>query len=209
MSFIQEGSTILFQGDSITDVGRNRDDIMNLGMGYPMMVHSWLAAMHPEKKVRIINKGIGGDKTGMLLGRWQEDALDLKPDVISILIGINDTWRRYDSNDPTSVETFESNYRKILEMTRNETDALVVLMEPFVLPVPEDRNTWREDLDPKIQVVRKLAREFGTLFVPLDGIFAAASMLRDPGFWAPDGVHPSNPGHALIARSWLQTMKVL
>jgi lysophospholipase L1-like esterase len=85
----------------------------------------------------------------------------------------------------------------------------LILLEPFVLPVPVDRVRWREDLDPKIAVVRQLAREFHAILVPLDGIFAQASAQREPAFWAGDGVHPSNAGHALIAQSWLRAVKAL
>lgn len=206
MSFIKDGMTVLFQGDSVTDASRSRENDDDLGNGYPMTTASWMAAMHPEKKVRVLNRGISGNRAIDLRGRWQEDCIDLNPDIVSILIGINDTWRRYDSNDPTSAEAFEDNYRNILERTKNETKARIVLMEPFVLPYPEDRIAWREDLDPKIHVVRKLAREFGAILVPLDGIFAAASAYRDPGFWSPDGVHPSPAGHALISQSWLKAV---
>ena len=119
-----------------------------------------------------------------LLNRWDDDCIDLKPDLVSILIGINDCWRRYDSNDPTSVEDFEKNYRKILTQIKENLDAQIVLCEPFVLPVPEDRKQWREDLDPKIQVVRNLSLEFNTFYVPFDGIFASACTRREPAFWA-------------------------
>ena len=142
-----------------------------------------------------------------LKARWKEDCLDIEPDWVSILIGINDCWRRYDRNDPTSVEDFENGYRDILTRTANETNARLILCEPFVLPVPEDRKAWREDLDPKIHVVRQLAREFNAIYIPLDGIFAAASVKREPAFWAADGVHPTSAGHALIAMEWLKAIE--
>ena len=137
------------------------------------------------------------------------DCLDLRPTWVSILIGINETWRRYDSNDSTSAKAYETAYRAILEQTRAELNARLILCEPFVLPVTDDRTTWREDLDPKINVVRRLAREFNALYVPLDGIFAQATTQREPAFWASDGVHPTNEGHALIAQSWLRTVKAI
>ena len=87
--------------------------------------------------------------------------------------------------------------------------AKLILIEPYVLPVPADRMKWREDLDPKIDVVRRLSREFGAYLVPLDGVFAAACALREPAFWAPDGVHPARPGQALIAQTWLRTVGAL
>lgn len=197
---------VLFHGDSITDAGRSWDDPNSMGFGYPMMAGALFQARYPESGVRFVNRGISGFRAADLLTRWQEDCIDLQPSVVSILIGINDVWRRYDRNTPTSVESFEASYRDILTQTRENLCGHIILMEPFVLPCPEDRNQWREDLDPKIHVVRALAREFETALVPLDGIFAQASTRREPEYWAADGVHPTAAGHALIAQAWLDTV---
>ncbi|MCL2069058.1 MAG: GDSL-type esterase/lipase family protein, partial [Oscillospiraceae bacterium] len=130
----------------------------------------------------------------------------LKPTTLSILIGVNDTWRRYDNNDPTSTEDFERGYRSILARARDELNVKIILMEPFLLPAREELEGWREDLDPKIGAVRRLAREFGALYVPLDGIFAAECMKKPPQFWAGDGVHPTQAGHGLIADAWMKAI---
>ena len=195
---------ILFQGDSITDAGRNREEPWNLGTGYALMVAGWFKALFPEVNAAFLNRGISGDRVVDLKARWQEDCLDLKPDLISIMIGINDCWRRYDSNMPMPVEMFEANYREILKETKERLDAEIVLCEPFVLPVLEGQENWYEDLGPKIQVVRKLAREFNALLIPYDGIFAKAATVQKPAYWLFDGVHPTEAGHALIAREWLK-----
>ena len=206
---LKNGDLVLFQGDSVTDTGRDRSDSVSLGYGYPMMTAAWSAAVHPGLMVDFINKGVSGDRTCDLKARWEEDCIKLRPTVVSILIGINDCWRRYDQDDPTPVEEFESNYRFLLNRLR-ETGAInIILVEPFVLPVPADRRRWREDLDSKIAVVRDLAREFQTLLLPLDGIINSMSTRRPPEFWAPDGVHPSPAGHALIAKEWLKTMECI
>jgi lysophospholipase L1-like esterase len=207
--FIKPNSRILFQGDSITDCGRDRSQPSALGSGYAMMTSGFLAALQPSLAPECLNRGISGNRTGDLVDRWQEDCLDLEPDVLSLMIGINDVWRRYDRNLPTPVEEFETNYRSLLEQTTAALPSIkLILMEPFVLPVPDDRKTWREDLDPKLAVVRQLAREFNALLIPLDGIFAAACTRQPPAFWAADGVHPSSAGHALIAKSWLEAVGV-
>jgi acyl-CoA thioesterase-1 len=206
-TLIGQGDIVLFQGDSITDAGRNRDNGNDLGSGYALMAAGLFGAKYPEKKVQFLNRGIGGNRVINLQGRWEEDCLDLKPTVVSIYIGINDTWRRFDRNDETTAEHFESGYRDLLNRTKEKLDAKLVLIEPFVLPHPADRKRWREDLDPKITVVRELAREFGAKLVPLDGLFAAASMRAEPSYWAHDGVHPSPAGHALIAQAWLQAVE--
>lgn len=209
MTIVKTGQEkiVLFQGDSITDVGRDRKDGSHLGYGYAMMAAAQFFANYPAKDVMFLNRGIGGDRVRDLKKRWKKDCIDLKPSLVSILIGINDCWRRYDRNDPTSVQKFEEDYRYILQQVREKTEAEIILCEPFVLPVPEDRKRWREDLDPKINVVRELAREFNAHLLPLDGIFSHVSVYKKPDFWAQDGVHPTNAGHALIAKEWLKLAK--
>jgi lysophospholipase L1-like esterase len=206
---INNNDIVLFQGDSITDAGRNKENGADLGNGYVMMIAAWFVATHPDKPVTFINRGISGNRTKDLENRWQSDCLDLKPTWVSLMIGINDCWRRYDRNDPTTVEQFATSYRHILQQTKETIAAQIILMEPFVLPVPEDRKGWREDLEPKIKIVHELAQEFGTILIPLDRIFTKISVYRPPDFWAPDGVHPSAAGHAVIAREWLQTVKTI
>ncbi len=205
--FIDDDSLVLFQGDSITDAGRDRDDIQSIGYGYPFFVASMFAASYPTMNVRFINKGVSGNRTTDLLKRWKEDCIDLKPDVVSILIGINDCWRRFDENNPMWEDEFYYNYKSLLNQIKENLNAKIILMEPFLLPYPEDRKQWRVDLDPKIHKVRELAREFKVLYIPLDGIFAQAAALKEEKFWAADGVHPTPAGHALIAKHWLKAVK--
>jgi lysophospholipase L1-like esterase len=193
------GSTIVFQGDSITDTGRERNDESALGQGYVSLTAARLQARFPTLGLRLYNRGISGNRTADLLQRWDADCIDLEPDVLTILIGINNVWRRYDSADPTSVETFAEEYRRLLTRARRAGVGRIVMLEPFVLPVPEDRTAWREDLDPKIAVCRELAAEFETEYIPLDGALNAAALVTGPAYWAPDGVHPSLAGHGFIA----------
>jgi len=208
MPIIEDKALVLFQGDSITDGGRHYQNGDDLGAGYAMIAASWFSAAYPAKRVRFLNRGISGNRVKDLRGRWQEDCLDLQPTWVSIFIGINDTWRRYDSNDPTSTQDFAAAYRVILERTCAALPARLILGEPFLLPVLAGQDRWREDLDPKIAVVRQLAREFQAILVPLDGIFAQAATRREAAFWAADGVHPSAAGHALIAQAWLRAVGV-
>jgi acyl-CoA thioesterase I len=204
---LQNKDIVLFQGDSITDTQRNREVPGDLGKGYALMTAGAIQAMFPGKAITFLNRGISGNRVKNLQERWQQDTLDLKPTVVSIYIGINDTWRRYDRDDPTAVEEFEAGYRDILNRTVSKLENVkLILMEPFVLPHPVDRATWREDLDPKIQVVRKLAREYQAVLIPLDGLFAQASMRAESAYWAADGVHPTPAGHALITQAWLQAV---
>lgn len=203
---IRDGATVLFIGDSITDCGRSRENLSDLGRGYALMAAARFQAAYPGKNVTFLNRGISGNRVKDLQARWQADCLELKPDCVSILIGINDVWRRYDSNDPTAVEAYEEGYRDLLAQVCDSLKVPVVMLEPFVLPTPPDRVAWREDLDPKIDAARRLAREFDAVYVPMDGVFNAASTRYDPAYWAADGVHPTPAGHALIAREWLKAV---
>lgn len=202
----QEGDIILFQGDSITDCGRDRNDQYSLGTGYPALIAAYLWSRYPQLKLTILNRGVSGDRVYDLARRWEEDCIKLKPNWISILIGINDTWSRFDRGLISPTKEFESTYRQLLDQAVERTNAKLVLCEPFVLDFPPDRRAWRTDLDPRIQVVRRLAAEYSAILVPLDGLFAAACTKAEPAFWADDGVHPTLAGHGLIAKAWLEVV---
>ena len=202
----QAGDTILFQGDSVTDCGRNRNDSYSLGGGYPTLIAAYLWSHLPHLELTILNRGISGDRVYDLVNRWERDCLELEPNWVNILVGINDTWRRFDSDILSPIAEFETAYRRILDQTVKRTSARLVLCEPFVLSFPPDRLAWRKDLDPRIHVVRKLAAEYSALLVPLDGLFAAACVKAEPAVWAADGVHPTLAGHGLIANAWLETV---
>jgi lysophospholipase L1-like esterase len=207
---VEDNAVVLFQGDSITDAGRNRQEPNDMGNGYAKMAAGWFGSLYPERNVRFLNRGISGDRIPHLVERWQADCIDLKPTWVSIMIGINDTWHGMNgSNGGVSHADYAAGYRSILTQVRDRLKARLILIEPFVLPVPEDRKTWRTDLDPRIHTVRELALEFNALLVPMDGLFAEAASRREPAFWAADGVHPSAAGHALIARAWLRTVKAI
>ena len=137
---------VLFQGDSITDMDRDRSNIRNMGNGYPLFVASNFRADNPKFDIDFFDLGISGNRVSDLRDRWQTDCLDLHPDVLSVLIGINDTWRKYDSNLPSEFGEFESIYRSLLEDARRENpDIKIIIMEPFVLHVSEERASWREE----------------------------------------------------------------
>lgn len=202
---IQPHDHILFYGDSITDCGRSRENAADLGGGYVKFIAARLLASFPKHHLNVTNKGISGNRIYDLESRLEEDVLALKPTLVSILIGINDTWRAYDQKVLSPIPEFEGAYRRIIERLRSE-GVRVVLLEPFVLPTPPDRAEWRTDLDPRIHSVRRLAAEYRLPLIPLDGLFAAAACEREAAYWAGDGVHPSVAGHGLIAESWWKTV---
>lgn len=199
---------ILFQGDSITDAGRDKNDFHNMGPGYPGYAASLISQRHPEEEFEFINLGIGGHQTADLCNRWREDCTELMPDVVSVLIGINDVWHRAETRQWLDDSIFEKNYRFLLDEIKEKTDAKIIMLEPFLL-YTKDKDFFREDLNTKIDIVRALAREYADAYIPLDGIFAAASVKAAPSFWAEDGVHPSDNGARLIARHYADAFDTL
>ncbi|HSI85212.1 MAG: SGNH/GDSL hydrolase family protein [Candidatus Methylacidiphilales bacterium] len=200
---IQPNDRIVFYGDSITDAGRNREQETSLGNGYAHFVGARLKAKYPHFGLYIANKGNGGNRIYDLETRLEPEVIPLKPTLVSILIGINDTWRRYDANVQSPIAEFKASYARILDRLA-AAGSRVVLMEPFVLPQPADRIAWREDVDPRIYSIRELAWERRLPYLPLDGLFASAATITGPAYWLPDGVHPSPAGHGLIAEKWLE-----
>ena len=201
---------ILFQGDSVTDANRTESqEFLNgkesLGKGYPLFIAQHLK--NTNSSMTVMNRGISGNRVRDLKQRWEQDCLAIEPVILTILIGINDCWRKYDSNDETSAEKFESDYEDLIIQAQSHGINKMILMEPFVLPIPDDRIQWRETLDPMIHAVRRLAKRHHTEFIPLDGIFAKAGIAGDYYDFTVDGVHPTDKGHRLIADEWMKVYK--
>ena len=189
----------IFIGDSVTDCGRDIEP--PYGDGYVREI-----ASSGKLAGKIINVGTSGHRLVDLEKRWQVDVLDHKPTLVSIAIGINDTWRRYDDNDPTSTQDFRDQYHRVLTLTRQTFNPEFVLCEPFLLSVRDEMNTWREDLDPKIEVVHAMAKEFGAVLVLFDKHVNKLATTMSMAELADDGIHPSALGHAEMAKLWLSTV---
>ncbi len=205
----KKNDIVLLQGDSITDTNWDRNNDKFLGYGYPTIINGLYSSLYPENNVRFLNRGVSGNRIGDLIERVQKDFIDIKPSWISILVGINDCWHRYSHGLTTTTQEFEAGYRDLLNKITQNTDAKLVLCEPFLLEIQPEQIEWREDLNPKIDVVRKMSKEFDTLLVPLDGIFTEAAKKSSKEFWSEDGVHPTTAGHGLIARAWLETVGII
>ena len=205
-----KGLTILFQGDSITDGNRTRNNDWNhvLGHGYQCLIASRLWFDHPKSNLMFYNRGISGNRVTDLEARWQQDAVDLKPDVISILIGVNDTMSVVNNQNPQSIEVFEKAYKNILDKTKSELPKTkIVLCEPFILPlgwVSKNTEIWQNEIKKRQDVVRKLAINYNAVFVAFQQPFIEACKKAEAGFWIWDGVHPMPSGHELMARIWIK-----
>ena len=201
---------ILFQGDSITDAGRDKRNYHDMGKGYPKYASQQLAQAFPNAEIEFINFGISGNRTGQLFDRLYPDGIEFQPDIISILIGINDIWHRYGS---AKVETtdlqIETNYRAILKRLKAQTNAKIVMLQPYLLDC-EKVDHMREDLERVIPIVRRLAEEFADVYIPLHELFTEAMKTQPQSlYYSGDGVHPNDNGAAFIGKHYADAVAPL
>ncbi len=197
---------ILFQGDSITDWGRNYEEYHSLGWGYVRFASEYIKEMFPDREFEFINRGIGGNKVLDLVNRLDTDFIEIQPDIVSIMIGINDVWHLAGDRNWLDNNVFEAQYRTVLDAVKEKTNAKILIIEPFLIPV-EDKLHFREDLAPKIEIIRKLAREYAVAYLPTDGLLNAAFIGDDPISYASDGVHPTEKGAMFIGRKYAECIK--
>lgn len=208
---------ILFQGDSVTDAGRTGCGYENLGRGYPIFAAGEILSSHPGKGIEIINRGISGNRVVDLYQRWKADCLNLKPDVISILIGVNDTWHERSFQNGVEVPRAEKVYRELISWTKEVLpDVKLILCEPFMFRASiagegyevgqnwAADDSWEEEVKARGAFVRKIADDYGALFIPFQEILDSALESAPAPYWLLDGVHPTIAGHALMAKSWLR-----
>lgn len=205
--------TILFQGDSITDVGRDRNNIGDLGKGYPNLVSSTLGFENPEQYT-FIDKGISGNRIVDVYARIKDDILNLKPDVMSILIGVNDVWHEFDWNNGISTKKFDKLYRIMLDEILEELPNIkIMILEPFCLLGPATEKNWGKGFDKEVKekaaVAKKIAEDYNLTFISLQDKFDEAAKNTENTYWLFDGVHPTSAGHELIKREWLKAYEKL
>ena len=201
---------ILFQGDSITDAGRDKRNYHDMGKGYPKFATELISEAFPNVDFEFINQGISGNRTDQLFDRLYPDAIAFEPDVISILIGINDVWHRHGSGKiETTDEQIALNYRTILTRLKAQTNAKIVMLEPFLLD-NEEKESWRPEVERVIAIVRSLADEFADVYIPLNELFAEALKTQpEPQFYSADGVHPNDNGRAFIGKHYAEAIAPL
>ena len=203
--------TFLLQGDSITDAGRSRENDAARGYGYPTLVAARLTYDYPGQ-FNVINRGISGNRVVDLYARIKKDFLNLKPDYLSILIGVNDVWHDYgDQPNGVSDERYRKVYDLLIEELKAELPELkIYILEPFVLRASATDANW-ENFNREVRLRAKsakwIAEKHNLPFVSLQDKFDAACEKCEPSYWLSDGVHPTAAGHELIARALLETMK--
>jgi lysophospholipase L1-like esterase len=203
---LERNDTMVFIGDSITAAERHRQAYSPLGFGYVHFVGNFLLARHPALNLRIVNTGISGDTVIDLKRRWQKDCLDQRPNVLSILVGINDVWQRTMepdlAQDATGPEEFELTYEQLLAQARQGGTRQLVLLEPFLFCRDRNNEVYRALL-PYLEVVRHLAARHGAVEVPLQARIDRQILETPPEEWSQDMVHPYLWAHAWIAQQWL------
>ncbi len=200
---------ILFQGDSITDGNRGRGTDPNhaIGHSYTYSVASHFGSKYPEKNYEFLSRGVSGDDIKMLSARWQDDTISLNPDILSILIGVNDAYynrenlHNYDSN------LFEEIYRRLLNgVLTNNPNTKIIILEPFTLNTGnyENYSDFENLVKINARISKKIADEFGATFIPLQEIFNSALKKAPVNYWIWDSVHPTYNGHGLIAQAFIE-----
>ncbi len=213
---LERGDVVLFQGDSITDAGRNRKSPVaneGLGRGYAKMIGEGLRTDHADLDLQVHNRGISGNKVPDLDRRWQADCIDLKPKVLSILIGVNDIWHKLNGRYDGTAEVYRDGFAELLERTRKDLPSTtLVVCEPFVLmsgTVKANQDKWFPDFAVRREYARDVAKGADATWVPFQTMFdEAVEGGATPSELAGDGVHPTAKGHELMAKTWREVVGV-
>lgn len=207
---IADNQTILFTGDSITDCGRGypvgKGD--RLGNGYVSFINGLFGAYYPYLRITVLNTGINGNRVIDLERRWKKDVLGLKPDWLSVMIGINDVWRQFDSpyeREQVDIEHYENVYRKLLTQTRSEIGGLV-LMSPYLVE-PNLDDPMRVKMAAYGKIVKQLAAEFDAILVDVQAAFDDYLLHQPPRSLCDDRVHPNAIGHMIITKAFLTAIE--
>ena len=213
-SILDKGDAILFQGDSITDAGREKEkelpnSAVSFGRGYAFLAASSLLNSMPEKELTIYNRGISGNKVFQLADRWEKDCLNLKPDLLSILIGVNDYWHKRNDKYDGTIDVYENDYRKLLKRTKERLPGIkLIICEPFyVLETRAVDESWVEPMKKYQAAAKRISDEFNAIWVPFQKVFDEAVKHAPGKYWTGDGVHPSMAGAQLMAEAWLKAVE--
>ena len=213
-AMIDENDIVLFQGDSITDWGRDKNkskpnDFGSLGSGYVLLTAADMLREYASKNLKIYNKGVSGNKVFQLADRWDTDTIAIKPNVLSIMVGVNDYWHTITSGYKGTLDTYRSDYKKLLERTQQALPGVkLIIAEAFAMKnVKAVNDSWYPAFDGYRQVAREMADEFGAAFIPYQSVMDEALKLAPATYWSLDGVHPTPAGASLMAQAWLKAVK--
>ena len=206
---IKPDNTIVFIGDSITDAGRFESVYKPFGYGYVHFAANWILSKYTDYNINIINKGISGNTIRDLKSRWEQDCLNYNPDIVSILIGINDVWRFHTNriDEAVLIDEYESTYKELLTAARDKCDCQLVLMEPFMF-CDDTNNLMYQDLQNFINSVHNMAKQFDAVVVPLQKSIDEIIIHVSPNKWSEDMVHPYVWAHCWITQRWLEATRI-
>jgi lysophospholipase L1-like esterase len=211
---IEKDDIILFQGDSITDAGRNRtttdyNTSAALGPGYAIMATGQLLLQNPDKNLKFYNKGVSGNKVYQMADRWDTDTLALKPNILSIHSGVNDFWHTLTNGYKGTIDTYITDYKKLLDRTKAALpNVKLIICEPYAVKgVKAVDDKWYPTFDLFRKAAKDMADQYNAPFVPYQAVYDKAVQLAPPAYWTADGVHPSVAGAALMAHTWLEAVK--
>jgi lysophospholipase L1-like esterase len=212
---LNKDAVILFQGDSITDAGRNKDDSGYnspgvLGTGYAMLAGAEMLFKFPTQNLKIYNRGISGNKVYQLAERWDKDCISLKPDVLSILIGVNDFWHKLNGNYAGTIQTYKDDLKSLLDQTKQKLpDVQLIIGEPFAVSgIKAVDAKWYPAFNDYRAAAKEIAANFNATFVPYQSVFDKALQSAPGVHWTHDGVHPTLAGARLMAAAWLAAVKL-
>lgn len=211
---IAKDDVVLFQGDSITDAGRKKDSLevnnaAALGSGYAMIAASGLLFNYADKNLKIYNRGISGNKVYQLADRWQKDALDIKPNVLSILVGVNDFWHTLTNGYKGTIQTYNNDLKALLDKTKqNLPNVKLIIGEPYAVKgIKSVDEKWYPAFDEYRKSAREIADSYDAVFIPYQSIYDKAQKSAAGVYWTGDGVHPTLAGAHLMAHAWLEAVK--
>ncbi len=201
---------IVFAGDSVTDMGSanpvGEGLFDNVGRSYVRVIENMLAVYYPERRIRVTNSGISGNTSRDLLQRFDRDVVDLKPDWVSICIGINDVWRQFDSpailSDAVDTEEYEKNVEQMILKVKDSVKGIFILTPYYMEPNREDM--MRKRMDEYGAICKKLAEKYGCIFVDFQQMYEDYCKIRHSSYIAWDRIHPNQVGATLMAREFLK-----
>lgn len=196
---------IVFFGDSITDCERDRTNPLSLGTGYVKILADKLRPIYPDQQIELINKGISGNEVCDLLARVQEDVIDLKPDAVVIMIGINNTIHKFKYGKELNLKQFERDFKELLTRLKEE-GIVVIFLEPFLMPAP-DKLRMRKLFNEELEIINRVGLALADEFVAFDEMFTGLTQTIPYTEYSSDGVHPTHRGSRMIADTAIKAIR--